>query len=133
MFNLEQFIAECRAARTADRSTKSICEAVKRAVSEPAAILKRLGEPNRARIEELYRSSDLSILNVVWAPRMMIMPHNHQMWAVIGVYGGREDNIFWRRLPGSDRRRIEAAGASSLSVGEAQPLGHDIIHSVINP
>ena len=27
---------------------------------------------------------------------MTIMPHNHQMWAVIGVYTGREDNIFWR-------------------------------------
>jgi len=22
------------------------------------------------------------------------------MWAVIGVYTGREDNIFWRRVPG---------------------------------
>jgi predicted metal-dependent enzyme (double-stranded beta helix superfamily) len=32
--------------------------------------------------------------NVVWAPKMTIMPHNHCMWAVIGVYTGREDNIF---------------------------------------
>jgi uncharacterized protein YjbI with pentapeptide repeats len=45
----------------------------------------------------LYHASDLTILNVVWAPRMTIMPHNHQMWAVIGIYTGREDNIFWRR------------------------------------
>ena len=29
------------------------------------------------------------------------MPHNHEMWAVIGVYTGREDNIFWRRIPGA--------------------------------
>jgi len=27
---------------------------------------------------------------------MTIMPHNHRMWAVIGIYTGREDNIFWR-------------------------------------
>ena len=132
MFDLEQFISECQAARAADRSPKSVCEVVKRAVCDPPAILKTLGEPNRARIDDLYHSPTLSILNVVWAPRMMIMPHNHRMWAVIGVYGGREDNIFWRRLPGSDRR-IEAAGASSLSVGEAQPLGQDTIHSVTNP
>ena len=45
---------------------------------------------------------------------MTIMPHNHRMWAVIGVYTGREDNIFWRRLPGAGRGMIEAAGAKSL-------------------
>jgi predicted metal-dependent enzyme (double-stranded beta helix superfamily) len=31
---------------------------------------------------------------------MTIMPHDHRMWAVIGVYTGREDNIFWRRVAG---------------------------------
>ena len=30
---------------------------------------------------------------------MSVMPHNHEMSAVIGIYTGREDNIFWRRLP----------------------------------
>jgi predicted metal-dependent enzyme (double-stranded beta helix superfamily) len=29
---------------------------------------------------------------------MTIMPHNRLMWAVLGVYAGREDNIFWRRM-----------------------------------
>ena len=98
MFDLEQFIADCRAARAADRSSKTICEVVRRAVSNPTGLLKALGEPDNANIKELYRTPDLSILNVVWAPRMMIMPHNHHMWAIIGVYGGREDNIFWRRI-----------------------------------
>jgi predicted metal-dependent enzyme (double-stranded beta helix superfamily) len=133
MFDLDQFIADCRAASAADRSSKTICEVVKRAVSNPAALLKTLGEPDRANIKELYRSPDLSILNVIWAPRMMIMPHNHHMWAIIGVYGGREDNIFWRRVTNANGTQIEAAGAGSLSVKEVQPLGHDIIHSVINP
>jgi len=66
----------------------------------------------------------------VWAPYMTLMPHNHNMWAVIGIYSGREDNIFWRRLPG---RRLEAAGAKALGRGDAEPLGRDIIHSVTNP
>jgi predicted metal-dependent enzyme (double-stranded beta helix superfamily) len=61
------------------------------------------------------------------------MPHNHLIWAVIGVYTGREDNIFWRRLPGADGGRIEAAGAKSLGERDAEPLGPDIIHSVTNP
>ena len=78
------------------------------------------------------RAPDLTILNVIWAPKMMVMPHNHQMWAVIGIYTGREDNVFWRRLP-DNSSRVEAAGARSLCVGDAEPLGHNIIHSVANP
>ena len=86
-----------------------------------------------AGVEALYRGADLTILSVVWAPRMTIMPHNHLMWAVIGIYTGREDNIFWRRLPGETGGKIEAAGAKSLGARDAEPLGHDIIHTVTNP
>jgi predicted metal-dependent enzyme (double-stranded beta helix superfamily) len=64
---------------------------------------------------------------------MSIMPHNHNMWAAIGVYSGREDNIFWRRLDNKENGKIEAAGAKSLETFDAVPLGSDIIHSVINP
>jgi len=133
MFDLDQFIDDCRAARAADRSSKTICEVVRRAVSDPTGLLKRLGQPESAAIKELFRSPELSILNVVWAPQMMIMPHNHHMWAIIGVYGGREDNIFWRRIAERGEGQLEAAGARSLAVKDAQPLGEDIIHSVANP
>ena len=54
------------------------------------------------------------------------------MWAVIGIYTGREDNVFWRRLKGTPNK-IEAAGAKALCEMDAEPLGTDIIHSVINP
>jgi predicted metal-dependent enzyme (double-stranded beta helix superfamily) len=60
---------------------------------------------------------------------MTVAPHNHGMWAVIGIYGGREDSIFWRRHPGG-RDRLEAVGARALSVGEADTLDDDVIHSV---
>jgi len=92
-----------------------------------------LGEPRRAEVQKLYHSEDLTILNVIWGPRMTIMPHNHQMWAVIGVYTGREDNIFWRRIPGSENGKVEAAGARALCEKDAEPLGRNIIHSVTNP
>ena len=79
MFNIDQFIADCRAALAGDKSHKSVREIVARAVSDPAAILKGLGEPKRSEVQKLYHSSDLTILNVIWAPRMTIMPHNHLM------------------------------------------------------
>jgi predicted metal-dependent enzyme (double-stranded beta helix superfamily) len=96
-------------------------------------VLKGLGEPQRAEIKKLYHAPDLTILNVIWAPRMTIMPHNHQMWAVIGIYTGREDNIFWRRICGDKGGKLEAAGAKALSAKDAEPLGHNVIHSVTNP
>ena len=108
-------------------------EIVKQAVSDPAAILAGIGEPKRAGVDALYRGDDLTILNVVWGPRMTIMPHNHLNWAVIGVYTGREDNIYWRRVPGAPAGLIEAAAARSIGERDVEPLGRDIIHSVTNP
>src|SRR5262247_2171790 len=133
MFELERFTAECQAAVTGGAALPAVREAVARAVGDPAAVLKALGEPVRAEIRTLHRSADLTILNVIWGPRMTVMPHTHEMWAVIGIYTVREDNILWRRLPADPHGRIEAAGAKALSEREALPLGHDIIHSVTNP
>lgn len=133
MFEREQFVADCRAALAADPSHKAVREVLARAVSEPAAVLKELGAPAKAGIQKIHHSPELTILNVVWAPYMTILPHNHLMWAVIGVYTGREDNIFWRRLTPGAGGRVEAAGARALCEKDAVPLGADIIHSVTNP
>jgi predicted metal-dependent enzyme (double-stranded beta helix superfamily) len=131
-FDVDQFIADCRSALAADRSHRLVREVVERAVTDPAAILKTLGEPNRAMLRTLYRSDELTILNPIWGPNMVLLPHDHRMWAVIGIYTGREDNIFWRR-PSTRDGKLEAAGAKALSVGDAEPLGRNIIHSVVNP
>ena len=133
MFDLDRFIEDCREAVREDPSHKAVREIVARAVSEPAEVLAGIGEPARAGVEKLYNGPDLTVLNVVWGPRMTIMPHNHLMWAVIGVYTGREDNIFWRRLRDADGGRIEAAAVKSIGQRDAEPLGRDIIHSVTNP
>src|SRR5438067_6529421 len=132
MFDLERFTEDCRAAVRADPTHRATREVVARAVSDPAGVLAGLGEPRRAEVQKLYHAPDLTILNVVWGPGMTVRPHNHLMWAVIGIYTGREDNIWWRRLP-EDRRRIEAAGAKSLGERDVAPLGPDIIHTVTNP
>jgi hypothetical protein len=50
MFEAERFVADCRAAFAADRTHKSIREVLARTVSDPTAVLKELGEPQRAGI-----------------------------------------------------------------------------------
>ena len=133
MFDLDRFIEDCRAAVREDPTHKAAREVLARAVADPSGVLAALGEPATAGVTPLYKSAELTILNVLWGKRMTIMPHDHRMWAVIGVYSGREDNIFWRRVPGEAGGLIEAAGAKSLGERCAEPLGRDVIHSVTNP
>ncbi|MBX6375618.1 MAG: hypothetical protein IRZ13_15480 [Acetobacteraceae bacterium] len=134
MFDLDRFVADCRDAIVADRTHRAVREVVARAVSDSSGVLRGLGEPSRAGLIRLHHSPELTILNVVWGPMMTIMPHNHRMGAVIGIYSGREDNIFWRRIEEEEGgRRIEAAGARSLSTGDCTALGAEIVHSVTNP
>jgi predicted metal-dependent enzyme (double-stranded beta helix superfamily) len=132
MLDIERFIADCRGAAAASGSP-GVLELVARAVGAPAEVLSALGEPQRAAVQVLHRSAEITIFNLVWGPRMVQLPHDHAMWAVIGIYTGREDNIFWRRPTGVPGGRIEAAGAKALGERDAIPLGPDIIHSVINP
>ena len=133
MFEQDQFVADCCEAIRKDDTHRAVLEIASRAVSNPGEIVESLGQPNRAGVTTLYHSDDLTILNVVWGPLMNVPAHNHEMWAVIGVYAGREDNIYWRRIVDQDGPVIEAAGAKSLAAKDAEPLGRDIIHSVVNP
>ena len=132
MFDLHTFIADCRAAVAEDKTHHAALEVVEAAFHDPGAILTALGEPTGPTIDALYRSDTLTVLNIVWAPRQTLMPHNHQMWAIIGIYTGREDNIFWRRTK-DNPAHVEAAGARTLLAGDVTPLGKDIVHSVTNP
>ena len=133
MFDVDRFIADCRNAVSRSGDHLEAKALVEEAVSDPAAVIKAFGAPTRAGATALYASPDLTILNLVWGKHMTVMPHNHRMWAVIGVYEGRENNIFWRKLPPDAKADIEAAGAKTLGAGDAAPLGADIIHSVTNP
>ena len=132
-FDLDQFISDCKKAVREHPPQAAINEILARALSDRVSILSALKEPKRAEMQKLYQASDLTILNVIWAPWMTLLPHNHNLWAVIGIYTGREDNIFWRRLPGDAARRLEASGAKALCEKDTVQLGQDIIHSVTNP
>lgn len=129
MFETEQFIAECRAALEESDDQGAINEIVKKAVSEPGQIIRTLGAPQLAGVDTVYRAPDLTILNIRWGPHMDLHPHNHLMWAVIGIYGGCEDNTFYRRSEDG----LTQHGLKQLATGDTIALGDTIIHSVANP
>lgn len=127
--NIDDFLQDCIDANREDDAQGAVLEVLAKAVSDPGKMLAAVGEPARAGISIIYRSRTLTIFSAAWTPQMNLMPHNHLMWANIGIYTGREDNIFWRDTDDS----IEAVGAKALFEGDAASLPVDAIHSVTNP
>jgi predicted metal-dependent enzyme (double-stranded beta helix superfamily) len=129
MFDLDRFIADCRAALAGGHPAGAVRELTERAVTVPGEIEAALGSPRLGGLFTLHHAPDLTVLNVVWAPGMAIYPHEHRMWAVIGLYGGREDNTFYRR----GERGLAIVGGKQLERSETALLGEAAIHSVVNP
>ena len=132
-FDLEALVSACKVALGEEKPQEHISKIVDKLLSDPDSLSQALGHQTIAGIEKLYVSDELTIINVVWAPKMTLNAHNHNVWAVIGVYAGREDNIFWRRVKNDPNGKIEAAGAISIAAGESASLGKNLIHSVTNP
>jgi len=127
--DIGSFVQDCIEANGEDDAQTAVLEVLARAVSNPGLMLAAVGEPSRAGISVLHRSESLTIFNATWTPQMNLVPHNHLMWANIGIYTGREDNLFWYRTDGN----LDVSGAKALFQGDAAALPVDAIHSVTNP
>jgi predicted metal-dependent enzyme (double-stranded beta helix superfamily) len=131
MFELDDFIDQCVTARADAEPRRAIREVLAEAMTAPTAVAKAL-RPTEAGFTPLHLADDLTVLHVVWAPGMDIYPHDHRMWAAIGIYAGREDNAFFRRS-GPDQRLLTESGGRRLGAGDTVLLGDDTIHAVANP
>lgn len=129
MFDKTQFVEEIRTAMAENDAQGAVNAILERAVADPAAIIKELGAPGKGRSEQLFGDDGLTITNVVWGSQMWVPPHDHTMWAVIGVYQGQENNTFWRE----DESGLTRHGAVELRAGDVRKLGASAIHSVKNP
>jgi predicted metal-dependent enzyme (double-stranded beta helix superfamily) len=127
MFDVDTFIAECLEATEEEQPRLAVKELLTRAVAGPGVA--RALPAERAGIERLHVSDRLTVLKVVWAPGMQIFPHDHRMWAAIGIYGGQEDNTFFRRSP----EGVVRSGATELRERDVALLGESTIHAVVNP
>jgi predicted metal-dependent enzyme (double-stranded beta helix superfamily) len=129
MFDVDEFVAECHAALAETQPSLAVKELVERAVSDPGAIDAALGQPRAGGLRCLHRSPELTVLQLVWPPRVALFPHDHRMWTANGIYGGVEDNVFFRRHGST----IERSGTKQLGPGDVGLLGEDAIHAVTNP
>ena len=129
MFDLETFIAACRAALSEPKPVLVVRELVERAISVPADLDEALPQTG---VTVLACDPRLTVLGVVvpgGLPKKLSVPHDYRMWAVVGVYGGQEDNQFFRRAQDT----LVDSGGRSLMPCDALAMGDDTIHAVHNP
>jgi predicted metal-dependent enzyme (double-stranded beta helix superfamily) len=131
MFDLDDFLARCVEAGREIEPRRAVLELLARALRSPDEVA-RVMAPTEGGLTLLHHADDLTVLHLVWAPGMELYPHDHRMWAAIGIYAGAEDNSFYRRS-GPDRRGLTASGGKRLGEGDTIVLGDDTIHRVANP
>jgi predicted metal-dependent enzyme (double-stranded beta helix superfamily) len=128
MFDVETFVADCTAALAEAQPMLAVKEVLARAVARPddvASVVKA-----EAGVEVLHRSPQLTVASVVIPPGLpQTLPHDHRLWALVGIYGGQEDNTFFRRLEAG----LEKSGGRSLRVSDTLAMGDDTVHAIQNP
>jgi predicted metal-dependent enzyme (double-stranded beta helix superfamily) len=131
MFDTDELITACRGALDESEPRRAIRDVLDRFLSRSDEIADAL-RPTEGGITVLHNSPEITVLHVVWAPKMQLYPHDHRMWAAIGIYRGVEDNAFYRRV-GKDRGPITASGGKRVDERDVLLLGDDAIHAVTNP
>ena len=126
--DVDEIVARCRAALGEHTPPLAVRDVLDELVADPRALEAAVGPVELGGIVPLHNSDDLTILRVAWTPGMAINPHEHRMWAAIGMYGGQEDNAFYRRTA----HGLEASGGREVPAGDVLVLGDDAIHSVAN-
>jgi predicted metal-dependent enzyme (double-stranded beta helix superfamily) len=128
VFDVDALLAELVACNDESDTRRAVHDALARTLATPAAVADVLA-PAAGGIELLHHAPDLTVINIAWAPHMRLMPHDHRMWAVIGIYGGREDNQFFRRTADG----LDPTNDRQLDAGDVCALGAQTIHAVTNP
>ena len=133
MFNLQQFVDECRATLADPKPAQKVEALVKEAISEPAAVRNAFAKAEAVErqgpITFAWRDATLSVADVTTSPGLRSPAHNHKMWAVIGVYDGQEHNKFYRYEYGE----LLEKGERLLKKGDIAVLGPEVIHAISNP
>jgi predicted metal-dependent enzyme (double-stranded beta helix superfamily) len=129
VFDPETFATECRRAASSGDALAAVQEVVATAIGDPASIDATLGTEFKGESDTLLSSADLTVQRIQWPPGIDSSPHEHRMWAVVGVYTGMDQNRTFRR----SSTGVEACDHQALGEGDVLVFQQDAIHSVENP
>jgi predicted metal-dependent enzyme (double-stranded beta helix superfamily) len=129
-FDLKGFIGDCLEASREPSPQAAVRQVVARAVSRPAAVEAVLGRKLGSDFGILHYSPQLTVQHVIFPPGYRTGLHDHLLWAVIGIWGGYEDNAEYR-LNGN--QTLTGLGTRRCEVGDVISLPAEAIHEVFAP
>jgi len=111
---------------------QSAVESILREAAKDPAVLRAISVRTKfASLQDLaiYRSARLTLLAGSLPPGFAAGPHNHNLWSVVSVCSGQEDNEYFRW----DGQTLEPSGKTSVVAPGVQPNPADVIHAIRNP
>jgi predicted metal-dependent enzyme (double-stranded beta helix superfamily) len=132
MFDLQDFIGSCERFVGAPDGARQVLDLMRSIVGDAEGIKSAVvpGDSRQTIFDlALFRSSELLVLNATLLPHFATPPHNHGMWAVVGIYEGQENNTFYRR----SGKGLEEINHREIRAGDAILLGSEVIHAIENP
>ena len=116
---LENIVAECRRAVESPSPQAEVLAVRDAAANDPAVgkAISALTSFQTLQDLELHRSEELTVLAGALPPGFRAAPHNHNIWSVVAVCGGQEDNQFFER-DGDGLRQVGEASVIAPGVGK---------------
>ncbi len=132
MTDLDIFVKDCKSALKSDDPSAAVAGLVRTAIADPdaldSAFKERItGKSLRDRI--VFSDDELTVVQIATVPGLQSPVHNHNMWAVIGVYEGEEYNAFFEEKNGE----LAQTGEKLLKTGDVAVLAPETIHAINNP
>jgi predicted metal-dependent enzyme (double-stranded beta helix superfamily) len=129
VFDAETFVSDCQAAVVEVDPVTAVRDVVAAAIADGSSIDAALGTEFKRAPDILFSSVDLTVQRIRWPPGFVSSPHDHRMWAVIGVYAGEELNRLYDRSPNG----LTECGRHAVAQRDVFVLDQNAIHLVENP
>ncbi len=127
---LDDFVSTCESLLDEPDVGDRIAEAMGPIVADPSELARGIEElrPEPGRAAIIHRSDVLTVLGLEVAAGFVSPAHEHRIWAVVGIYEGAEDNVFYERRDDG----IEEISRATLGEGECLALPPDAVHGIAN-
>ena len=131
--SVSSLIAACRTAALSPRPQAAVEQLLRGITEEPAEWAALFAETDLGAdargVAMLHADEAVTVIHVDLAAGFASRVHDHGIWAVIAVYSGQEDNVFYR----ADGDSVTETGAVSVVAPDTIRLGRDAIHHIANP
>lgn len=127
----DSVIEKCRSAVDSPDAQSKVEAILLDAAADPAMVEAVSRRTKFASLEDLaiHRSDRLTLLAGALPPGFSAAPHNHNLWSVVSVCAGQEDNQFFER----DGDKLRSVGKVSVVAPGVLANAAEVIHAIRNP